>query len=530
MRSGAEKAVIEGVFSFNAAAKGVLWPLLHREELLDDESAAHITLTREIRKNGRSSARVNGVTVNIDILSKIGEALVDIHGQSDHLSLLRPRTHIDLLDRYADLLQVRSAFAKHVSHLEQIRAEIRGLQEDEDALNRRAERLRRDIEEIEAARLQVNEEDELRAERKRLTNSEQLATLTSEALMLLTGEGAIDDQTPAVDMLMRIATIMHKLATIDTELEEDSDMANSIAEQAQELGLTLAHYAEEIEFSPERLNEIEERLELIGMLKRRYGAVNIEGILDYAEQAQEELDSIEHSEERLEELRAQEEKLLHTIGGLADKLSDVRQKIGQKLGERVVQELADLRMERTRFEVRLTQKEDPEGCYVGDKRLAFDGTGIDTVEFLMSANPGEPLRPLAKVASGGETARIMLALKRVLSQADQTQTLIFDEIDQGIGGRVGAIVGEKLWSLTDGHQVLVVTHLPQLASFADKHFRVQKAMDDAQTQTEVIELTTDEQRVAELADMLGAIGEAGRQSAVDILAMARERKGALRRV
>src|SRR5262245_23596808 len=180
--------------------------------------------------------------------------------------------------------------------------------------------------------------------------------------------------------------------------------------------------------------------------------------------------------------------------------------IRQKMAERIISELADLRMENARFEVSIQQQEDPEGCFVGDKRYAFDAAGIDYVEFMMSANPGEPLRPLVKVASGGETARIMLALKRVLTQADQTPTLIFDEIDQGIGGRVGGVVGEKLWSLAANHQVMVVTHLAQLAGYGDKHYQVKKEVKGNHTTTVVIPLDEEAQRIAELADMLGAQG------------------------
>ena len=387
--------------------------------------------------------------------------------------------------------------------------------------------MRRDIEEIEAAALEPGEEDDLRNERKRLANSEQLAKLTGEAMMLLNGDDSTaEDFEPAVDLLMRVSTILSKLANIDENLREDYDIAEEISEQAQELGITLSRYADEVEFNPERLDEVEERLELIGTLKRRFG-VNIEAVLEYAEQAQKELDGIEHGEERLEELREREDKLLHNIGELAAGISEVRTTIGNRLGERVVQELADLRMERTQFEVRITQQEDPNGCYIDGERMAFDSSGIDNVEFMMSANPGEPLRPLAKVASGGETARIMLALKRVLSQADQTPTLIFDEIDQGIGGRVGAVVGEKLWSLTGSHQVLVVTHLPQLAGFADRHYRVSKSMSADRTTTEVKPLDDDTERVAELAEMLGTLGESGKQNAADLLGSARDRKGAL---
>ena len=240
--------------------------------------------------------------------------------------------------------------------------------------------------------------------------------------------------------------------------------------------------------------------------------------------AASELEGIEHSDARLEDLNRQEEQLLRQIGDISGRLSAARAEAGGALSTAIVRELADLRMDRTQFEVMLAQAEHPAGCIVGDKQYKFDAKGIDDVEFMLSANPGEPLRPLAKVASGGEAARIMLALKRVLTAADQTPILIFDEVDQGIGGRIGAVIGEKLWSLSSQHQVLCVTHLPQLASFADVHFQARKALDDERAATQIRSLEQEHDRVAELAAMLGAAGAAGMESAREILAAARARK------
>lgn len=523
VRAGAEKAVIEGVFSLSGLARQMILPILTSEDLLEDGSE-FVTLSREIRANGRSAARINGITVNQEILNEVGNALVDIHGQSEHMSLFQPPNHLDILDRYADLMDIREALLTVVTNLHGVRREIRALMEDEAALQRRADQLRRDVEEITAANLQVGEDEELKAERNRLANSEQLATLSNEIVMLLNGDERDTRSVPAVDVLMRVAANLEKLVAIDPELSDLSEIAEGISAQAQELAIEMSGYAEEIEFDPQRLDEIEERLELINKLRRRYG-VTIELVLEYAEKAKKELDNIEHSEERLAELREKETEMLKQIGELAQNISKVRGQIGQQLSKRVVEELQDLRMERTRFEVQIVHTEDPEGCYVGNKRLAFDATGIDHVEFLMSANPGEPMRPLAKIASGGEAARIMLALKRVLTQADHTPTLIFDEVDQGIGGRVGTVVGEKLWELSDGHQVLVVTHMAQIAGYADKHFHVRKTVVKDRTATQVMALERDDQRIQELSDMLGATGEGSIQSAQEILDEARARKG-----
>jgi DNA repair protein RecN (Recombination protein N) len=519
IRAGAERALIEGVFVLDPRAQAAIVPILQREELLEGDDAEVLTISREVRANGRSTARINGVTVNLEALSEIGAFLVDVHGQSAHLSLLRPSAHIDLLDRYAGLMDARDALSVVVGRLAGVRREIEALRADEAALKRRAELLAREIEEIEAAGLTPGEDDDLRAERNRLANSEQLAKLTAEAVALLYGDEAAVEGLGAVDGLMQVAALLSKLAQIDPALAEERDLAGSVAAQAEELAVSLRRYIDHVEYNPERLNEVEERLEVINALKRRYGP-SIALILEHAEKARAELDALEHSEERLEELARQETTLLKHIGELAERISRGRAAAAAQLSEGIIRELADLRMASARFEVSLEQREDPEGCYVGDRRIAFDHTGIDRVEFMMSANPGEPLRPLAKVASGGEAARIMLALKRVLTSADHTPTLIFDEIDQGIGGRVGSIVGEKLWALTGEHQVMVVTHLAQLAGYADRHYRVLKGVDGGRTRAQIVALADEAARVEELAAMLGTPNESGLQSARELLAQA----------
>jgi DNA repair protein RecN (Recombination protein N) len=522
VRTGADKSIIEGVFVLNPVTQAMLTPILEREELYDPSQPDALTLSREVRVNGRSTARVNGVTVNIDVLMEIGDVLVDVHGQSAHMSLFKPKAHIDLLDRFAGLIDARLAYTEVFNKLLETRREMQSLMSDEAALQRRADLLRHEVEEIDAAALVPGEEDTLKSELTRLANSEQLAKLTGEAVVLLHGDDGID-QMAAVDQLMQVSVLLHRLSGIDAEMKAAYDLAEIICAQAEELTHSVRRYNETVEYNPERLEELEERLELLSKLKRRYGGT-IESVIAYADRARAELDGIEHSEERLTELRKRESKLLKQIGDQATKMSRARASAGQKLAAGIVSELADLRMERAVFEVGIAQYDDPEGCYVGEARLAFDATGIDHVEFMMSANPGEPLRPLAKVASGGEAARIMLALKRVLTQADQTPTLIFDEIDQGIGGRVGTVVGEKLWGLTGEHQVFVVTHLAQLAGYADQHYRVRKLVESARTHTEVAPLIEDQQRIDELAAMLGTYGDAGKQSARELLIEALEYK------
>jgi DNA repair protein RecN (Recombination protein N) len=527
IRAGADKTLVEGVFRLNERMQAELTPALRRAELIDDEETAPniLTLSREVRANGRSTARINGITVNLDLLTEIGGALVDIHGQSEHLSLMKPSSHLDLLDRFGGLMEMRMALGAVVNKLNDARAEIARLTSDDAARARRAEMLRYAVEEIDAAQLTPGEDAALRSERDRLANSEQIAELTAEILLILRGDDAADGFVSAVDGLSQTAALLRKLAGIDPALKKHYDLAETLAAQADELAAGIRRYADSVEFNPERLDQLEERLELISALKKRFGG-SIEAVLQYAESARAELETLENSEERLEALRAEEDKLLHYIGEMAIKISALRREAAARLSAGVVAELADLRMANARFEVSIEHLDDPQGCFAGERRLAFDHTGIDRLEFMMSANPGVPLRPLAKVASGGEAARIMLALKRVLASADHTPTLIFDEIDTGIGGRIGAVVGEKLWQLTREHQVLVVTHLAQLAGYADRHYRVEKLIENQATRTRILPLDGDAARARELAAMLGTNNDSGFQSAIELLnAAARYKQG-----
>jgi DNA repair protein RecN (Recombination protein N) len=299
-----------------------------------------------------------------------------------------------------------------------------------------------------------------------------------------------------------------------------------VAEQAlyllEDVSRTLGSYSNQVEYNPERLQAIERRLDLIFKLKRKYGD-SIEAILETAEKARAELEEIANAEERLRELAVVEEKLLRQIGQLGLELSAARREAALRLATAVERELEDLRMARAKFETRIAWVVDEDGAIVPDvpeagldpaARYAFDATGLDQVEFLLAANPGEPLKPLAKVASGGETSRIMLALKTVLGEADDTPTLIFDEIDTGIGGRVGAIVGRKLRGLTRKHQVLCITHLPQIAAFGDSHYHISKVLSGDRTVTQV-KLLDEEGRIAELAAMIGG-GETAWDTAVEM--------------
>ena len=516
IRSGAERASIEATFHLVDPVRIPIHELLQTEELLDDPD--FVTLGRELRLNGRNVARVNGRSVNVNLLHEIGEYLVDIHGQSQHLSLLRVRQHLGLLDGFADTEELLGAYQETYRKLQAVRRELEALRQSEREAARRSDLLTYQVEEIDAAHLKTGEEEGLREERTRLANAEGLANLSQQALQLL-DDG--NPESPAItDLLGEVVDALQDLARIDSGQAAISTQATIIFEEVADLSRELRDYLESVEFNPKRLEQVEERLDLINSLKRKYGDT-IEAILAAADQARQELENITHAEERTQELQVEQNNLLTQLAKRGLALSEKRRDAAEQLARAIETELNDLRMPGARFQVAFERRTSPDGVPLPDgERLAFDLTGLENVEFLVETNPGEGLKPLVKIASGGETARLMLALKNVLAKADHVPTLIFDEIDQGIGGRVGTVVGHKLWQLTNRHQVLCITHLPQLAAFGQQHFQVQKQIEGGRTTT-AVHSVEGEARLNELAQMLGEISLGTLKSAQEILQSAR---------
>ncbi len=521
VRSGSDQAYVEATFTLEPALRDVMRPVLEAEGLDEDgDGDQYVVLSREMRANGRHICRVNGRTVSLAILRQVAEPLIDIHGQGEHLSLLRPRAHLPLLDGFGGLDEERRQVAREVQKLHAVQRELAELQRSQRDMAQRMELLQFKAQEIGEAALQPDEEETLRIERVRLANAEQLGRFAAEAVALLL---SADDERPAViDLLGRVEHTVTQLVKLDETRAETLSDLQGLGFQLNELAADIQTYLESLEYDPRRLNHVEGRLELINILKRKYGESDITGLLAAQERAENDLKALENSEVRTAELEAEQEAYLRRIGEMALALSGRRREAARHLSASVERHLAELKMEGARFAVDFQTQPAATGCYVArggeEERLAFDQTGIDQVEFLISANPGEPLKPMAKVASGGETARLMLALKAALAQVDSTPTLIFDEIDQGIGGRVGDIVGYKLWNLAKeaNHQVVVVTHLPQLAGYGDAHFHVSKAVADGRTTTHVANLDRP-RRVRELAAMLGTQDETAVSGAESIL-------------
>lgn len=512
IRSGTDRALIDATFKIPGTNRESIQSILEREDLFEDHD--FLDIGREVRSGGRSVARLNGRNVNAGLLKEIGELLVDLHGQSEHLSLLRIKEHLKLLDRYSGDRVPFERYLDDYKKLVSIRKELTALRLAESEAARQLDILNYQINEIEAANLGIGEDQLHKAERNRLANAEALASAAQQALVKL--EDGTPESPSVIDNFGAVIDELKEIARLDSSQSKVLENFENSFSMLTDLSRELRSYFEEIEFNPQRLDQVEDRLDLITNLKRKYGDT-IPDILDYLINAETEKDTITHAEERIAELESLEEVLLKNLAESGEELSETRQKAAEEMEKGIEAELVELNMAGAQFKVDFNMKPDSEGVVLKDGRtVAFDANGIEQVEFLIAPNPGEGLKPLIKIASGGETSRLMLALKNVLVSADGIPTLIFDEIDQGIGGRVGTVVGNKLWHLARHHQVLCVTHLPQLAAFGEQHLQVTKNIQNGRTVTQVSDLK-DDARLPELAQMLGETSEGTMHSARDML-------------
>ena len=536
VRTGAATARIEATFDVSdLSGRDDVQELIDELGIEPDDGV--LVFTREILASGRSAARINGRTVTAGTLSRVGTVLVDIHGQSDHLSLLRPAEHLDILDRYGGLLLARQRIAEQVSALREVRAKIRDLTENQHQRARREDFLRFQLAEISAVNPTPREDAALADERSVLANAERLVLSAGQAHLLLSGgEEETSEARPVTALAaLRLASEhLREIVAVDASMRPLADRLDEVIYSLEDVATELRSYRDQPEADPNRLSIVEDRLAAIKDLTRKYGAT-IDDVLRAQDAAARELEELTTEEGGLDALREREALLREQVGRLASELSGERSRAGEALAQATESVMAELNMGRARFAVRVTQSADPEGVPVltattdGD-RVAVDATGADRVEFLIAPDAGEALKPLGRVASGGETARLMLALKSILSAADATPTLVFDEIDVGVGGRSGHVVGEKLWGLSRDHQVLVITHLPQIAAFADAHFRIAKGEREGRVVSDV-DVIDDEARAEELAAMIDGlpVTRGARQSALDILTRVREWKASTRR-
>ncbi|MEA3253581.1 MAG: DNA repair protein RecN, partial [Chloroflexota bacterium] len=482
---------------------------------IEDEDA--VILTRDIGKDGRNLNRLNGRSVPLRFLREIGKLLIDIHGQSDHLSLNDPRQQLLLLDRYADAEELRSRVEAAVESFYKSQRELNALSEDEKELARRRDLLSFQVDEIGKAALHEGEDEELEQESTILSNAEKLKSLSQSAYQALYGEET--SSSPAIDRVGEAVRLLKELVQLDAALGDLLQGTESTLYQIEDSSRALREYQDGLEHDPARLEQVELRLDLIRNLKRKYGD-SISELIQYARKAEEELTGLVSQDEKRAKLQGECAALKDEIAALSYELSGIRRQAAEEMAKEIEQELSQLNMAQVGFRLLLSRFEAADELTLPNGEIcAFNRSGIDRVDFLVSTNPGEPFKPLAKIASTGETSRLMLAIKSTLSGADATPTLIFDEIDIGIGGRSGEVVGRKLSGLSKCHQVICITHLPQVASFADAHYVVRKDVRGDRTSTTVAPVSGQD-RLEEISAMLGSLSEPARESAQELLAKA----------
>lgn len=507
IRHGKDRADIEAVFDL--PARHPVWETLQRLGV-DADPEETLLVRREVSAQGKSTARINGQSVTLSMLREVGEHLVNIHGQHEHQSLLRTDRHLEWLDLFAgdEILAHKQAYARQYQQYLSVGKQRRELEEKSRQGMQMLDLYRYQLEEIENAALKAGEDESLQDEKRKLTHAEKLSDAVAEAHELLYG-------SKGLAALSRALTKLQDVEKVDpTSLQPLIEQLQSAYYSVEDAAYQLRDYRETIEFNPERLSSIDDRLDLIHTLKRKYGE-SIELILQYKKRIETEASQLENSDELLKSLTDQEASLQADLSARAEQLSVIRRAAARVLSGQIEQELAELQMHRSVFEVRMTT-------------VPLGPTGTDSAEFMLSTNAGEPPKPLAKIASGGEMSRIMLALKAIFARIDEIPVLVFDEVDTGVSGRAAQAIAEKLSVLARGCQVFAITHLPQVACMADHQYEIAKAVsDDSRTVTSVTELAP-QQRVEELARMLGGVEvtEKTRHHAQEMLALAESRKNA----
>ena len=500
LRHGEKQAAVEALFSVQSQA---LTEKLAENGIVPEEDGT-LLITRTLSEAGKSVCRINGSTVTVGMLKEIAEDMIDIYGQHEHQSLLNPVKHIRLLDRFcgAGFGEAMEEYKNSRQRLKDLEKQLTILIGDESQREQRMDMLLFQKEEIEAAELQEGEEDALLEQKKRLSSMERLIRLTGESVTLLY-DG--DDRAPsACDQLGDALAKLQEAAEYDAAL---SPLADALADgyaAVEDCARELKREAEEQEAYPEELERIEERLQLFYKLKRKYGG-SIEAVLEFYEKAVQELEFLSNSSEKAAELSAKKAAEEKRLSALAETLTARRRATAEQVEEQIETALHDMEMKHARFHIQIEEKAD------------WGADGKDKVEFLISANAGEPLKPLAKIASGGEMSRVMLALKTVLVDADEIGTFIFDEIDTGVSGRTARRVGEKMRFLGGKRQLLCITHLPQIAAMADNHFLIEKESDAGETVTRVTALD-EEGAVREVARLMNDVTETTLAAARELLA------------
>jgi len=507
MKTGESRAFIEGLFSVERNHE--LESLLEGAGIETDTNGRNeIIIRRELSASGKNKIFINNQLATQSLLRDLRPYLVDIHGQGEQQTLFNPDTHLELLDAYASVSNLRHETSDRYRRWAALKRELDDLEQDEAKKFQLIDILRFQIDELERASLTLGEDEQLEEQRRRLNNVEKITTLCAEGFALI-----YEDQDSAISRIRQSARRIEELSAYESSFRSYTEAIESALALLEDISFALRDMAEKVEFSPDRLAEIESRLAEIARLKRKYGG-SIETALGHLAASQDRLSNIERSDERERELRAQLDAARNEYLKAARRLHRERVSAAKNFDREVVAALADVALEHARFETRIESLESD----LDESQRSFTPRGIDRLEFLFSANPGETLRPLARVASGGEASRLMLVLKTIANASEFPRTIVFDEIDTGIGGRISEAVGMKLRKLSETNQVLCVTHQPQIARFADCHLLVRKEVAGGRTEVRLDKLDR-RGRIEELARMLtGAeITETARRHAKEML-------------
>ncbi len=505
VRSGEKEAVVAAFFDISPELlQPATTQFLKDFGINIDEG---LILKRIISTQGKSRAFVNGSMVNVQTLSDISKSIIDVHGQYEHQSLLASDKQLDLLDAYGGFLGIRQDVRKMYNSLYALRQQTSKLILEEKEKAQKLDLLRYQTSEIESANLNTSEEEELADEIKILGHASRLAELANE-----TYDALYSSDSACITRLSGILNSLREISSIDSKANDALKAVENALPLLEETGYFLRDYKDNLNYDPDRFEQLQDRLELIKSLKRKYGS-SIQEILDYRDRAAVEIEKLQHAEEELEGLQKELERIKHDLTETAHSLSKKRVSMAKKIEAEVVLQLSELSMINARFSILIEQEK-------GDDTtdgLKASQKGIDSIEFLISPNIGENLKPLSKTASGGELSRIMLALKSIMAKGDNIPVLIFDEIDAGIGGKTAETVGQKLKHLSSHHQIICITHLPQIAAYADRHLKIEKKVRKERTIVEVTRIEKDE-RTAEIARMLsGKISEVSLKHAKEIL-------------
>ena len=498
IRDGEDSLMVEALFLLTPQEKELINNLNSDIEIVDGQGV--LLIRREVNKKGRNKCLINQRLINLSTLQEIGTFLVDLHGQHNHQSLLDPTKHIDLMDNLGGdkIIKHRKELFDNYRRWREKSKKLFQLLKDKEENLKKMDFLKFQLEEIDKTSLVKDEDKALEEEEMVLKNAEKIIETMEKANFILY-EGGLE-QSSVRDSLNEVSVDLGEIASLDRRIEKIRENLKEVGYQFEDIVNEIVKYKDGIDLDSQKLKEVEGRLNLINSLKSKYGST-IEEILEYRQKIYQELEAVDYSQDKLEKLKEEVNSLEDIISTISHHLNINRRKIAEDLQKMMVRELEDLNMKRCQFEVSINSYEDDNGIEIDGKKYKIGPKGIDDIEFMISPNVGERLRPLARIVSGGEVSRIMLALKSILSEVDQVPTLIFDEIDSGVGARLGEVIAQKLKALSRKRQVICVTHLPQIACKAERHFYIEKYILNNQTGIRLKEMEGEE-RVKEIARML----------------------------